>query len=161
MVTRWLASDTDPFEASVGLLSLLCGLSMGQIADLRMDELDVAERRIVIADRELPVFLDPKVMAVIQTYLETREILTGGADCDYVFISRVSYRYNRPVAQTHLWHCLEPAKTNLRALRATCLTEIALTGNIKLLQAMGLSLDGTRPYLRIVEEIAAARQLGQ
>lgn len=158
---RWTADSTDPIKGAVGLLALIYGLSFEENAALRLSEVDLANQRLRMTTRPQPITLHQPVVVVLRRYLQLRDQLLKGSLCDYFFTTRFSYRYNRPVDQSRMFMLLKPDNVNLRSLRATCVVETALTGHIKVLEQLGLTIDGARPYLHIIQEILAAKRLGR
>lgn len=159
LAKRWLADDADPREAVIGLLAMVYGLSVEEIRQLRVHELDLTRARLSIGARPISLPLDPTTVRVLTRYSECRQAQVAGSVTEYVFVSRFSLRYNRPMERSAILRVLRPAKVNSRQLRVTCMIEAAMTGNPKLLEALGLSIGGSQIYMRVVEDALALRQL--
>ncbi|WAH35196.1 tyrosine-type recombinase/integrase [Alicyclobacillus dauci] len=147
LVKRWMSDECDPREAIIGILALIYGCSAEEIRFLKLEAF-INEITIHIEGRPTNIVLNPVVCPVLERYLLWREQLCKGADVEYLIVSRESYKTKKPLEARVIFKILSNCGQSLRRLRATMLLDAASTGNIKLLEAVGLSFEGTRPYMR-------------
>lgn len=146
LISQWLHPDCDPLEASIGLLAIVYACSPLEISNIKLE--DLSTNQINFSNRYVQIEIPVKITTVLNRYLEWREYFIKGANSDYLFVTRRSYKLNKPVSSTFILNKLRPYNINTRTLRATRLINIAQTGNVKILEGMGLSYEGTRPYLK-------------
>ncbi|MCC2928992.1 hypothetical protein [Bacillus sp. LBG-1-113] len=146
LISQWLHPDCDPLEASIGLLALVYACSPLEISRIKLE--DLSSNQINFSNRSIQIEIPVKITTVLNRYLEWREYSIKGANCDYLFVTRRSYKLNKPVSSAFILSKLHSYNISTRALRATRLINIAQTGNVKILEGLGLSYEGTRPYLK-------------
>ncbi|MDN4636474.1 site-specific integrase [Bacillus sp. PsM16] len=147
LISQWLQPDCDPLEASIGLLAIVYACSPLEISNIKLN--DLSDNQIKFSNRPIQIDIPVKITTVLNRYLDWRENFIKGAHSDYLFITRRSYKLNKPVSAAFILSKLERFDITTRILRATRLINIAQTGNVKLLEGLGLSYEGTRPYLKI------------
>lgn len=159
VLRRWLGSEASPAEAAVGILSLFYGLSTKDIVHLKVSDLSFENRTLVIRNRPFPSPLSDEVVGVLTRYLAYRTGIVGARSCSLLFPSTRSARFGHPMDPNTVPRLLEGAGVNLRALRATVLIDTALYGDLKVLEALGLSTAGTRRYALAAQGAWAGQRL--
>lgn len=147
LVKRWSSPDCDPREAVVGILALVYGLSADEIRNLELESF-INEKTFHVDGRPTDITLADNLVPVLERYMLWREELCKGSQVRYLIVSRESYKTKRKLGQHLIWNILSLSGHSPRRLRATTLLDAASTGNIKLLESMGLAFDSTRPYMR-------------
>lgn len=151
LTKRWLNPDSDPRESLVGLLSLIYACSPHELMEIRLSDID--HDCLTVPGRQGKLILDQHIIDVLHRYLAWRSAICRGSACEYLIVSRVSYKTNSPVSLQHINQILKTCETTANQLRITQFIEIATTGNIKLLESLGLSYEGTRQYLQFAAPV--------
>lgn len=146
LISQWLQPDCDPLEASIGLLAIVYACSPLEISNIKLN--DLSDNQIKFSNRPIQIDIPVKITTVLNRYLDWRENFIKGVHSDYLFITRRSYKLNKPVSAAFILSKLSSYNITTRTLRATRLINIAQTGNVKILEGLGLSYEGTRPYLK-------------
>lgn len=151
LVKQWMDPETNPQEALIGILALIYACSPEEIINTTIDNLN--NYTLTIPGRPLKLEFPLEIKALVDRYLIWRQKLCKGAKNHYLFVSRTSYKLNQPMTLDNIRKILKRTGLNVRELRSTRLQDIACTGNVKLLEGLGLSFEGTRPYLRIAAPV--------
>lgn len=150
---RWLDPSADVQEALLGLLALFYGTSSEELAALKVSMIDLDNNTITFPGRNHSQRLEQEIVKVAQRYLEQyRKSVTQGTGNPYLFIARATVKRCAPIHTRYLYRKVYPSGVSLRSLRATCLLDIASTGHVKLLEGLGLTTEGTRPYLNVSKD---------
>lgn len=159
LLKRWLDESCDPQESIIGMLALFYGLSNEEFRLLTVQQIDIDKRKISLETRRAPLAITDEIFKVLIKYLAYRKAQLNGSECKYLFFSSRSARLIQPINHLILVKKLKSANVNLRSLRATLLIDLALTGNVKVLEVLGLSIDGCKPYLNIVKDALSQQNL--
>jgi len=146
VIKKWLDPDCDPRAALIGTLTLIYGFSVEELQYLTVD--DFQNDMIIMKSRPSNIILASPLIPMVERYFKWRDLACMGTDVKYVVISRESYKSKKPIHKKSIHRILSDYGLSPRRLRATRLLELAATGNIKLLEGIGLKFDSTRPYLR-------------
>ena len=147
LIKKWIDSDTHPRIALIGLLSLIHAFSAYELTNIKLT--DINENVITVPNRQVKnVMLADQITEVLNRYLVWRQQLLHDAKCDYLIVSRVSYKKNVPVTQGVIYGDLKKTGISARQLRATRLIDLSQKGNLKLLEGI-LTYEGARPYYRV------------
>lgn len=151
LVNRWIDPKTDPREALIGVLALIYACSQKELINLTLDMLN--NHTLTIPGRSFKIEFQGQLKELLDRYLIWREKMCKGAKNDYLFVSKSSYKLNHPMSQNNMYRIFQKNGVNLRELRSTRLQDIACTGDVKILEGLGLSFEGTRPYLRVAAPV--------
>jgi site-specific recombinase XerD len=146
LVSRWIDEKTNSKEALIGILMIVYACSSEEVRFLKMS--DINENEISIDKRITNIHLAKEIIPILERYLSWRQFTSKGAEIKYLFINRESYKTKLPISHRDIWTVLSHSDLSARRLRATTLLEAAYTGDLKLLEAFGLSFEGTRPYVK-------------
>jgi site-specific recombinase XerD len=150
LLKHWLSPECVPEESAMGMLCLYYGVSNEDIRNLKVREINFQNGLITIKNRASLVMTND-IYRVLKRYFIERDKTANGSKCEYFFLNRRLVTLNKPVGERSVAKILSAAEVNTRKLRSTYLIEIALSGNVKALEAVGLSLEGCKPYLNIVK----------
>lgn len=159
LINRWITEDCDPLESLIGMLSLFYGVSNEELRYLKAKEINLEKCEISLETRKAALPITKEVSQVLIRYFNYRENQLKGSECEYLIISNRSARLTQPINSLTMVKKLSRANVNLRSLRATCLIDTALTGNVKVLELLGLSYEGCKPYLNLVKDSLAQKEL--
>lgn len=151
LVKQWMHLDANPREALIGILSLIYACSPEEITKLTLDNL--YDNTLTVPGRPIKIEFPPEIKALFERYLIWRESICKGAKNDYLFISRTSYKINLPITPHNILRIIKRNGLSPRELRSTRIQDIACTGNVKLLEGLGLSYEGSRPYLSVAAPV--------
>lgn len=151
LIKRWLDMDTDPREAVIGILGLLYACSSEEIRNLKI--FDLQDGELKITGRPINIIFPKKIREIINRYLLWRQSICKGAKNDYFLVSKISYKKNCPVSDSSFRSLLKDTGLSPRDFRATRIHDIASTGNVKLLEGLGLTYEGIKTYLRIATPV--------
>lgn len=125
---RWATpDDVHPYEALVGLLTLLHGTSVAELRHLRIADVDTAARTLVLDGRAHPVPLDPITWATLERALVYRQTL--GTTNPHVLVNRRTKVSEQPVAPAYPNDLLAPFGVSPQRLRCTRLAQLCTTGD--------------------------------
>lgn len=143
---RWTTDPgVHPYEAFVGLLALLHGASPNELRNLRVTDLDPAERTIHLGRRAHPVPLDPASWTALQRCLAYRKGLRTANS--HVIVTKVTRTGERAASAYFFSHVLDPASVRPKQLRATRLVDLINTLDPKLVAAaFGMTSEGVLFY---------------
>ncbi|MDY7091099.1 MAG: tyrosine-type recombinase/integrase [Actinomycetota bacterium] len=148
---------------------VLGGLRRCEVLGLRLEDLQVAARRVFIADgkgghqRQIPV--SGRFFASVAAYLDAER--PPGIDTDRLFVVLKGPRRGRPLSVAGLDQILESArqraglaKVTCHQLRHTCLTRLREAGMaLEAVQAQAghASIESTRIYLHLADDWLASQ----
>ncbi|WP_273483934.1 hypothetical protein [Desulforamulus ruminis] len=151
LVKRWFSDQANLQEAVIGILGLIYGCSSEEIRNIKLG--NFKEKELVLPGRPIPIKLPEKVLQLINRYLLWRDEICKGANNDYFLVSKISYKKNCPVSDNTFRNLLKETGLSPRDLRSTRIQDIAFTGNLKLLEGLGLSHEGMKPYIRLAAPV--------
>ena len=152
---RWTTDATvHPHEASVGLLALLHALSLTELRQLLVSDIDHDHRTIRVAGRPHPLSVDPVSFATIERCLEHHDSLR--TPNPHLIVTKVTQPRLTPPSPAYMTHVLDDAGVRIKKLRATLLVELLHSLGVKLVaEALGMSSDGLLDYL--ADDVDAGR----
>jgi hypothetical protein len=137
---------THPRVALIGILSLIYACSVEELRYLKCNDFDFPYLQIM--NRTQKIKLPNRLSVIVERYVNWREQLVNKTNCEYFIVSSQSFKLNQPVSHRMFYQDLKPYDVNIRQLRATRLFDISLSGNVKVLEGLGLSYEGIRPYIK-------------
>jgi site-specific recombinase XerD len=148
---------------------VLGGLRRCEVLGLRLEDLQVAARRVFIAEgkgghqRQIPV--SGRFFASVAAYLDAER--PPGSDTDRLFVVRKGPHRGRPLSAAGLDQILDSArqragltKVTCHQLRHTCLTRLREAGMaLEAVQAQAghASIESTRIYLHLADDWLASQ----
>jgi integrase len=160
-LVRCWSSDDDPLAALVGCLALLHGLRSGDLRGLRLTDVSLDERHLVVPGRP-DVVLDAVTQRALQAYLAIRPVGPASSGNPHLIVNDYSRFTRSPVSRNFLKQLMRPYGVTPAGLRASCLVTVAQENGPRLLiDGFGLSATQAGRYQRFLAyraEQAMARQ---
>jgi hypothetical protein len=147
LLTAWTDPNAHPRTATVGLLCLLYGLTVGGLFDLSVDDLDLSQ--MIFHGLKVPAPIPTWLGPVLSRYLVWRATALGDKVTDRLIVTRRS-RNDVPnlCLMTQL---LKPYNVTVRQLRVTAKAQTIFYGHMKLLTVYGMTNEGMRRYQPIAQ----------
>ena len=145
---RWTtdAATVHPHEALVGLLALLHALSLTELHQLLVSDIDHHHRTIRVAQRPHPLSLDPVSFATIERCLQHHDSLR--TQNPHLIVTKVTRPRLTPPSPAYMTHVLDDAGVRIKKLRATRLVELLHSLDVKLVaEALAMNGDGLLDYV--------------
>lgn len=146
LLRRWIRTDLDPRERTVGLLCLIHGASGAELRHLLVSDLDMHALTVQLGRRPHPVPLDPLTTAALRDLLSKRpSLLTSNA---HLLITKDSRSHATPCSPYFMTHVLDGAAVRPAVLRQTRLADFAHRVDPRLTAAaFGMTEGGALHYV--------------
>jgi hypothetical protein len=144
---RWTTDPgVHPYEALVGLLSLVHAVSVNDLRHLKVTDIDRTNRTVRFAGRSRPVPLDPSSWTAIEGALAHR--LGLGTINPHVIVSRRTKVTDQPMGDQHANNLLKPSGVTPTRLRCTRLAQLVTTIDpVLVAELFGVTHGGALYYL--------------
>ena len=149
LIRRWSSGD-DPLAALVGCLALLHGLRSSDLRGLRLADVRLDGRHLVVRGRP-DVVLDAITQLALHAYLATRPLAPAAGGNPHLILNDYSRFTRSPVSARFLSHLMRPYGMTPAGLRASCLVTVAQENGPRLLvDGFGLSATQAGRYQRFL-----------
>ncbi|HEY5271600.1 MAG TPA: hypothetical protein VIJ34_00035 [Acidimicrobiales bacterium] len=144
---RWTTdTSASPNEALIGLLALVHGVSVDELRQLALSDIDHALNAVALRGRAHLVPLDPSTWSALERVLCHRETL--GTSNPHVLVNRRTKVTSQPVAQGYASDLLRPLGVSPQQLRCCRIAQLATTTDPMLVtELFGMSYHGVEYYL--------------
>lgn len=158
---------SDPLGCLLGCLCFFHGLNTKQIQSVKLSDVDLKDKKIIVEDRP-PVYLSKEELSALQNYVELRTRMRNIKRREYLVIGDQGARFyeNKPLgARAILGKVRSLTGYTPKQLRITCYHSFSAEfGPLMLIEAFGLSRTQASRYGRfeeylLEEEIKTQRDL--
>lgn len=149
LIRCWSSGD-DPLVALVGCLALLHGLRSSDLRGLRVTDVSLDGRHLVVPGRP-DVVLDAVTQRALHAYVAIRPVMPASAGNPHLIVNYHSRFTRSPVSSRFIMHLMRPYGVTLAGLRASCLVTVAQESGPRLLiDGFGLSATQAGRYQRFL-----------